>query len=81
MARSRCAREERVQGNQGHEGWVWSGARRVAGQVAAPAFGAVTARNRERREEREGGGGSFVNKMKFKVLFVNLAFLLFSVLK
>ena len=38
-------------------------------------------KQRERREERDGGDGSFVNKTKSKVLFVNSVFLLLPVLK
>jgi len=56
------------------------GAAHVPTRWLAPAYGAVTARNRERREERDGDG-SFVNKTKFKVLFVNSVFLLLPVLK
>ena len=61
---------------------VWLVARRVAGQRMAPA---------PRRRRREGGKnrgrrerwseGSLVNKLKFKIKFVNLVFLLFLDLK
>ena len=56
------------------------GAARGPARWPAPVYGAVTARNRERSEERDGDG-SFVNKMKFKILFVNSVFLLLPVLK
>ena len=65
-------------------GWFGSGERRVGGQVAgSPAYSTAVgvdqgSRGGGRRDEVDD---NFANKTKFKVLFVNLAFLLLSVLK
>ena len=52
---------------------VWSGARRVAGQVATPAA-RRRRRERETEEKGDGGEGNFVIKAKFKISFCKLNF-------
>ena len=81
VASARIAREGLVFSEIGGAGRVRPGRGQVVGQLLPVVHGAVTARNRERREERDGGDGSFVNKMKFNVLFVNSIFLFLPVLK
>jgi hypothetical protein len=65
VAAARGAREERVGLNQGRGGWVWPGARRVASQVAASAYGAAVGRAQGGGEERDEVEGIFVNKENY----------------
>ena len=55
-------------------GWYWPGARRVAGQVAAPAYGRRRRRGAGRREVGEAVSGSFVIFSKSKNQFCKFNF-------
>ena len=53
-------------GKPGASRRVWLGARRVGGQVAAPAYGRRRRRGAGRREVGEAVSGSFVIRPKFQ---------------
>ena len=57
------------------------GAARGLARWPAPVYGAVTARNRERSEERDTVNGIFVIRSKFNIHSVNSIFLLLLCLK
>ena len=55
-----------VSSKLGARGWVWAEARRVGGQVAAPAYGRRRGRGAGRREVEEPVSGGSVIFSKFK---------------
>ena len=75
MAAARDARRERFGVIPGARRRVWSGVRRMSGHLAGAGVQAPSRRKQRGRREGDVGDGRFVNKLKFKMQFVNSIFL------